>query len=297
MELHRAAPHVRAQRGKTLVVKIGGACLARPRLLRAFAEQLAVVQALGARPVVVHGGGPQTDALLRQLGEQPRKVDGRRVTSPQALQALQWTVGGELNGALAAAISAAGATAAGVGAAALVTATRRPPVKTTEGLTDFGQVGDVTAVDPAPALGLLEAGVVPVIGPPAGDGDGGFLNVNADSLAAALAVALVAEKLVLLSDVGGVRRDPADAESLISTLSLAQLEQLGAGGALVGGMAVKATAVAEALRGGVPRVHLVSGLDPEALLVELYTNHGAGTLVTAETPEPAAPQVPAPQAV
>ncbi len=292
-DLHRAAPHVRAQRGKTLVLKIGGACLARPRLLRAFAEQLSVVQALGARPVVVHGGGPQTDALLRQLGEEPQKVDGRRVTSPQALKALRWTVGGELNGALAAAINAAGAPAAGLGAASLVTATRRPPIETSAGRTDFGEVGDVAAVDPAPAQALLDAAVVPVIGPPAGDGNGGFLNVNADSLAAALAVELGADKLVLLSDAGGVRREPEDPDSLISTLTLAQLEELGAGGALIGGMAVKASAVAAALRGGVPRVHLVSGLDPEALLVELYTNHGAGTLVTAE---PAAPTL-APQAV
>ena len=291
--LRRAAPHVRAQRGKILVVKIGGACLARPKLLQAFADQLAVVHAFGARAVVVHGGGPQTDALLRQLGEEPRKVDGRRVTSAQALQALRWTVAGELNGALAAALSAAGAPAAGIGAAGVVTAVRRPPVSTSEGTTDFGAVGDVVAVDPTALLALLDAGLVPVIGPPAGDGRGGFLNVNADSLAAELAVALAAEKLVLLSDTGGVLRDPANPQSLISTLGLPQLEELGELGALVGGMAVKARAVGTALRGGVPCVHLVSGIDPEALLVELYTNHGAGTLVTAEAPRPTAAFLPA----
>jgi acetylglutamate kinase len=288
IDLRRAAPHVLAQRDRILVVKIGGACLARPRLLQAFAEQMAVVHAFGACPVVVHGGGPQTDALLRQLGEEPRKVDGRRVTSPEALRALRMTVAGELNGELAAALSAAGAPATGLCASSLVTARRRPPVQTSEGTTDFGEVGDVTEVNPEPVLALLEAGVVPVIGPPAGDGRGGFLNVNADSLAAEIAVALGAEKFILLSDVGGILRDPGDAHSLVSTLGLEQLEQLREAGALVGGMSVKARAVTRAIEGGVNKAHLISGLDPEALLVELYTNHGAGTLVTADPVEAAA---------
>lgn len=287
-ELRRAAPHVRAQRDQILVLKVGGACLTRPRHLHAVAEQVAVVHAFGARVVVVHGGGPQTDALLRRLGEEPRKVDGRRVTDLEALRALRMTVAGELNGDLTAAIAAAGAPAVGLGAAGVVEAARRPPLQTSEGRTDFGEVGDVIAVDPAPLRALLEAGRVPVIGPPAGDGRGGFLNVNADLLAAELAVALGAAKLILLTDTPGILRDPALDPTPISTLSLAELDRLRQQGVLGGGMAVKAAAVAAALAGGVARVHLISGLDPEALLVELYTNHGAGTLVTAAAP-PIAP--------
>ena len=156
--------------------------------------------------------------------------------------------------------------------------------ETSEGEVDFGAVGDVASVDPAPLLGLIEQGVTPVVCPPVGDGAGGFLNLNADTLAAALACALDAAKLVLLTGEAGILADPADPESVLSVLGLATLDALEQEGALQKGMKVKAAAVRAALTGGVPKVHIVSGVDPEALLVELYTNHGSGTLVTADEP-------------
>lgn len=269
-----------------MILKIGGACLRKPRFQRALAEQIATVQALGGKPVVVHGGGPQIDAVQRSLGEEPRMVDGRRVTSPTALRALRMATAGELNGELAAALTTAGAKAVGICAAdaGIVTADKRPPRETSEGEVDFGAVGDVRSVDPEPLLGLLAQGVTPVICPPVGDGQGGFLNLNADTLAAALACSLDAAKLVLLTGEAGILADPQDPESVLSVLGLETLDALEQNGALQKGMKVKAAAVRAALTGGVPKVHIVSGVDPEALLVELYTNHGSGTLITADEP-------------
>ncbi len=284
IDLFRAAPHIRLHRGKCMVIKAGGGALAKPAAMRALARQIAVVHSLGSRVVVVHGGGPQTDAVQRLLGEEPRMVDGRRITTPAAMRALRMATAGELNGVLVAALTAEGAPATGVSgvSAGLLFATRRAPMETSEGLIDFGEVGDLRSVDPAPLEALFERGFIPVICPPAGDGQGGFLNVNADLTAASIAVALEAAKLVLVTGAPGILADPADPRSLFSALSLPELDSLEASGALRGGMRVKSAAIRTALLGGVGRVHVVSGSEPEALVVELYTNHGAGTLVTRE---------------
>jgi acetylglutamate kinase len=283
-DLFRAAAHIRLHRGKTFVIKAGGGTLAKPAALRQFARQVSVVHSLGARVVVVHGGGPQTDALQRLLGDEPRMVDGRRVTTPAAMRALRMATAGELAGDVVASLSSEGAPAVGVSgaSAALLVAKRRPPARTSEGVVDFGEVGDLESVDPAPLVALVEKGFVPVVSPPAGDGHGGFLNVNADLAAASLAVALGAAKLVLLTGAPGILSNPADPSSLLSALSIAELDSLEEAGALRGGMRVKAAAIRAAVYGGVRRVHVVSGSDPEALLRELYTTQGAGTLVTRE---------------
>lgn len=291
IDLFRAAPHVRLHRGRIVVVKIGGAALAKPAALRAFAHQIAVVQALGSKVVVVHGGGPQTDELERFFGDEPRRVDGRRVTSPAALRALRLATAGELHGDVVAALAAEGAQSVGVSGASagLLVASRRPPVETSEGVVDYGEVGDVRSVDPAPLTALLDAGFVPVVSPPASDGKGGFLNVNADVTAARLAIALGASKLVLVTDVAGILANPDDPQSFLSTISLSELDVLASGGALRGGMLPKAAAIRTALTGGVERVHVVGGTDGEAILAELYTNHGAGTLITL-APQTAPPE-------
>ena len=282
IDIRTAAPFARRFRDGTIVVKIGGACLERPGLRKRLAQDLAVVQALGARVVLVHGAGPQVDALQRALGEEPRKVGGRRVTSAKALRALRHATLGELNGELAALVEAAGARALGLcaGTGGILTAQRRPPVVTPEGEVDFGQVGDLIASDPTPLAALLDAGVVPVLSPPAGDGQGGFLNVNADLAAAHVAVALGARKLVLCTSSAGILTDPEDPGSLVSTLTLDELARHLESGVLRDGMAVKAQAIRLALEGGVQRVHVVSGTSDDGLLGELFTTHGTGTLVT-----------------
>lgn len=293
VDLFQAAPHVRLHRGRTIVVKSGGEPLARPGGVERFAHQLAVVQALGSRVVVVHGGGPQTDELQRKLGEEPRKVDGRRTTTPVALTALRMATAGMLSGDVVAALTAAGARAVGVSGAGVITARRRPPMKTSQGQVDLGLVGDVEAIDVEPLLALLDAGQIPVVSPPVGDGQGGFLNVNADLLAAELAGRLGATKLVFATGAPGILGDPNDRSTLLSALSLRELDGLEREGVLAAGMSVKAASIRAALEAGVERVHIVSGHETDAILRELYTNHGSGTLVTRESQRAPGSEVPA----
>jgi acetylglutamate kinase len=284
IDLVKAAPYVRRHRGKVFVIKIGGACLARPGLRHALAKEIALVELLGSRVVIVHGSGPQTDQLQEQLGEVPHKIGGRRVTSALGLRALRQATVGELNGDLAAALTTAGADAVGLaaGTGGILVARKREPVVTEHGVVDFGEVGDVTSVNTDPLSALLDAGVVPVLSPPAADGRGGFLNVNADIAAAHIAVALGAEKLVLVTSTPGILTAAEDPDSLASTLTRTQLAELECEGSLRDGMRVKASAIQLALEGGVPLVHVVSGLVPGALLGELYTTNGTGTLITAD---------------
>ncbi|NQU47603.1 MAG: acetylglutamate kinase [Planctomycetes bacterium] len=283
-ELLQATPHIRAQQGQLMVIKIGGACLARPRWVQTLAKQIATVQALGAQVVVVHGGGPQANKMQAVLGEEARLVGGRRVTTATAMRALRMTVAGEVNADLAAALTAAGAPAVGLhaGSANLVQAHRRAPMMTAEGEVDFGAVGDIDSVNAKPFNALMKSGMIPVVCPPVGDGSGGFLNVNADLMAAEIAVALGAKKLLLLTSVAGILQGQGVDQAVVSTLDLHELENLQQNGDLQDGMLVKKVAIARALSGGVEQVHVLSGFDPEALLIELYTNHGAGTLVTAD---------------
>jgi len=287
IDLVRAAPHIALHRGQTFVIKLGGEPLAQRLHRRALARQVAAIHALGSRVVLVHGGGPQTDSVQRALGEEPRMVGGKRVTTPLALRALCMATAGELHGELLAELAAHGVPAAGLAGASagLLVAKKRAPVETEQGWVDFGAVGDLTGVDVVPLRALLEAGRLPVVSPPVSDGLGGLLNVNADFMAAALAVALGAAKLVLVTGAPGILTDPGDPNSLVSALSLAELGQLEAAGRVKGGMLAKATAIRRAVEGGVRRVHVVSGLAEAALLIELYTNHGAGTLVTREKEE------------
>ncbi len=300
IDLVRAAPHVKLHRGATFVIKVGGGSLARGVLRDRFAQQVATIVTLGSRVVVVHGGGPQTDAVQRELGEAPRMIDGRRVTTEKALEALRIATG-RLTSDVIECLRAAGLDAIGVPAATddLVVASRRAPMSTSEGSVDFGLVGDIHTISPRALRLHLYGDRVPVLAPPASDGEGGHLNVNADLMAAELAKALGAAKLVLMTGAPGILRGERRGErrgegcgegveegngngggSPISALALDELARLTEDGSIAGGMKVKAAAITAALEGGVPRVHVVSGSEPDALLRELYTTHGAGTLVT-----------------
>jgi acetylglutamate kinase len=207
------------------------------------------------------------------------------VTTAVALRALRMSVVGELNGELAAALTHAGAPAVGLCAAdaGLVIAKKRAPLETSEGLTDFGAVGEVQEIRPGCLLALLGQGITPVICPPVSDGAEGFLNLNADTLAAELAIALKASKLVLLAGASGILSDSSDPHSVMSDLSVQQMDELDQKGSFKQGMKVKAVAIRKALEAGVERVHMVSGMDPESLLVELYTTHGSGTLIMTQS--------------
>ena len=282
--LRAAAPYLRLYRGRVFVVKLGGEVLSRASRIEALVEQAGVLQALGVRVVIVHGGGPQSTELTERLEHEARMVAGRRVTGPEDLKVASYVLNGEVNTKLLSACRACGIPAAGLSGvdAGLVVARRRPPVKM-EGAgdkpVDFGFVGDIERVDPSVLNLLLKDGLIPVVSPLSADPQGGLLNINADTVAASLAVAIKAEKLVLTMAAPGILADRSDPSTLLSYLDLSGLQQLREKGALADGMLPKATAIESAIAGGVPRVHLVSGSTQDALLREVFTNEGCGTLV------------------
>jgi acetylglutamate kinase len=284
--LKHALPYLRLFLGKTFVVKLSGEAIGggatSDAKLDAFLEQLEIVHRLGIRVVVVHGGGPQTTELATRLGLPTTKVDGRRVTDAATLEAAVMATAGTVNTAILAACRRLQIPAVGVSgvAAGLVAAHRRGPVRAASGKTvDYGFVGDVDFVDPKILVRLLDGGFVPVVAPLAADAAGVVYNVNADTIAAEVARALGAEKLLFAVGVAGLLERLEDPASLVSLTDLDGLAALEAKGAIGGGMLPKARAVRRALEGGVPRVHLVPFAGRDALLAELFTNEGIGTMI------------------
>ncbi len=289
--LKEASQYVRLFRGKTFVVKVGGDVLAEPKLRKALCEQLALLWSFSIRVVVVHGGGAELDAVCEAMHIPVQKVAGRRVTSPEVLDAAKMVFAGQVHLDLLAELQAAGVPAVGLTGldAGLVKASRRPPVSvvpdgaTEPELVDFGLVGDIEAVDPTVLTLLLEGGFMPVVAPLTGGEDGAIYNTNADTIAAGLAVALKAEKLFFLLSVPGLLKDVSRPSSLVPHATLVELAVLEAQGIVSGGMRPKAAAAKAALLGGVPSAHLVSGIAPDALLAEVFTNEGSGTMIVAGT--------------
>ncbi len=282
--LKHATPYLRLWKGKTFVLKAGGEALAGEAAVRALLRQVEILHQLGIRVVLVHGGGGESSALLRALGAEPRFVEGRRVTDEQALQVAVMVLNGSMNTRLLAACRALGLPAVGLSGvdAGLVRARRRPPAVAGGERVDYGLVGDVVAVEPAVLTTLLDARLVPIVSPLSADDDGTVSNINADTVAAALAVGLGAEKLILLTGAPGVLERPGDPGSLVSYTDLAGLARLRERGCLRDGMLPKASAVEAAIRGGVARVHILSHETPDGLLAEVFTNQGVGTMVVAD---------------
>lgn len=282
--LKRALPYVRLFRGKTFVVKLGGGPCSDAALLADLAEQICVVRELGVQVVLVHGGGAQTSDLSRKLGVQPRIVEGRRVTDSASLEIAILSMNGAVNTAVLSACRAVGLKAVGVSGvdAGLIRARRRAPrsvmVDGAPQTIDFGHVGDVESVDPALLSQLLAAGFTPVVSPLSADDQGRVLNINADTIASALACALRAEKLVFVSDVPGLLENPADPGSLVSCTDLRGLEEMAETGSIATGMLPKVSAIRSALEDGVHRVHVI-GSARASLLTEIFTNEGSGSLI------------------
>lgn len=278
--------YVRAYRDRTFVVKLGGDVLADPKVLDGVTTQLALLASLSIRLVVVHGGGPQATALSRRMGVEPTIVAGRRVTDDTQLAIAKMVYAGELNTDLLAALRAHGVEAVGLSGVdgELITATRRPPVRVQDDLgtsrdVDFGWVGDVRAVNPRVLSSLLDARFVPVVASLAGGAAGEVFNVNADTVAESLAVALKAMKLIFLTGAPGVLRDRNDASSLVTFADPDDLQSLMASGALAGGMRPKVEACIRAASGGVERTHIIDGRAPDSLLLEVFTGAGTGTMI------------------
>lgn len=296
-----AIPYLRAYAGQRFVVKASGELLQDAAWRDGIARDLAVMHRLGIGTVLVHGGGPQLDAALARAGTRSERVAGRRITSQAALDAAVREWRGACNSAWVTAISRQGERAVGLSGAdgGLVQAVRRPPAVLTDDdgervQVDFGRVGDVTQVQPDVLEATLGLPAVPVVSPLALGDDGDLLNVNADTVAAEIATALGAAKLILLTRAPGILSDPEDPDSVLHWADLARLDELARDGALSGGMRPKVAAIRTALDGGVPRVHVVDGRRGGALLEEVFTTEGSGTLVVPEAEEaPAEPWAPA----
>ena len=284
--LKGALRYVRAYRDHTFVVKLGGDVLADQHNLDQVAEQLALLASLSIRLVVVHGGGPQASALSRRLGIEPQIIAGRRVTDDATLEVTTMVYRGLLNTQVVSALHRAGVQATGLSGvdAELLTAHRRPPVTVrddagVERVVDYGHVGDIDTVDPPVLRTLLDARFVPVVSSLAGDPEGHVYNVNADTVAESIAIALRAQKLMFLTGAPGVLRDRGDPSTLVTFADPDDLAELMASGALAGGMRPKVEACIRAATGGVERTHILDGRAPDALLLEVFTGSGCGTMI------------------
>lgn len=284
--LKGALRYVRAYRDNVFVVKLGGDVLRDSEVLDQVAGQISLLSSLGIQIVVVHGGGPQASALITRLGGEPRMVAGRRVTDDAALEVVKMVYAGTLNTDLVAALRSHQLQAVGLTGVDgdLLHAHRRPPVSVVDdaGATlevDYGHVGDIDSVDPRVLRTLLGARFVPVVASLAGDEEGQVYNVNADTVAEHLAIALRAQKLIYLTGVPGVLRDRNDPSSLVTFAEPDDLAELMASGALAGGMRPKVEACIRAATGGVERTHIIDGRAPDSLLFEVFTGAGYGTMI------------------
>jgi acetylglutamate kinase len=294
--LVEALPYIRRFSGSVVVIKYGGNAIAtgppgeageagevgeeRPvDPLASFAEDIVLLRSVGVLPVVVHGGGPQIGELMQRLGKQPEFSNGLRVTDAETLEIARMVLVGKINREIVSAINIHGGLAVGLSGedANLI----RAAPHTDAGL---GFVGEVEVLDTSIVTRLLGDGLIPVVATIGADATGQAYNINADSVASVLASALAAEKLVFLTDVEGIRTDPSDPGTLASKLSVDQVDELIGSGAIQAGMLPKARACAQAVHAGVPRAHVLDGRTSHALLLELLTDQGVGTMITeAET--------------
>jgi acetylglutamate kinase len=274
--LVEALPYIRKFFGSTVVVKYGGNAMTDPALARQFADDVVLMRSVGMRPVVVHGGGPQISALMERLGMVPEFRDGLRVTDAESLDVARMVLVGKINRDIVSSVNVHGPLAVGLSGedAGLILASARNP--------ELGFVGDVAAVNPGIVQRLLAEELIPVVSTIGADLAGQSYNINADTVAGALAEALGAEKIVYLTDVEGLLSDLDDPSSLISHIDATQLQKLIDTGVLTGGMIPKIAACVHAVEHGVGSAHILDGRIPHVLLLEVFTDSGIGTMITKE---------------
>ncbi|MGQ0433953.1 MAG: acetylglutamate kinase [Microthrixaceae bacterium] len=275
--LIEALPYIQRFHGCTIVVKLGGNAMVDEALAVSFAQDIVLMHSVGLRPVVVHGGGPQISELMKRLGKVPEFRDGQRVTDAETVDIARMVLVGKVNREIVSSINLHGPLAVGVSGedAGLILASARHP--------DLGFVGDVHAVNPTILTRLLAEDLIPVVSTIGADATGQAYNINADTVAGALAEALGAEKVIYLTDIEGLLADVNDPSSLVSRIGSAALQGLVDSGALEGGMIPKIAACLHAVRAGVGSAHLLDGRLPHVVLLELFSDAGVGTMITAET--------------
>src|SRR5208282_5143544 len=287
LALMSAAPYIRMYKNKVFIIKAGGAVFSDEISTRALIGQVAVLHQVGIKTVLVHGGGPQLDSVQATLGIETRMVNGRRVTDQKSIDVTSMVLNGLINTRILAICRELGIEAIGLSGvdAGLIGAHKRAPVPVSEGSSetvDYGFVGDIDSVNAAVIEKLLDDGLMPVVSPLSADSSGTLLNINADTVAAAIGGALAAEKLVLCTGAHGILENVNDPTSVISYTDIAGLKRLNDQGSLKDGMLPKADAIEAAIRGGVRRVHVITYKSRDSLLAEIFTNEGTGTLVVAD---------------
>jgi acetylglutamate kinase len=273
--LAEALPYIREFSGKTVVIKYGGNAMEDPDLADLFAQDVVLMRLVGMNPVVVHGGGPQISDLMRRLGKEPEFVDGLRVTDAETVDIVRMALVGKVNREIVASVNQHGSYAVGLSGedAGLITVGQRDD--------KLGFVGDIRRIDPSILERLLREELIPVVATVGVDEAGQAYNVNADTVAGAIAESLRAEKLVYLTNVAGMYSDLADEASLISRIDVDRLAALVDDGVLSEGMIPKARSCVDAVKSGVSRAHILDGRIPHALLLEFFTREGIGTMVIA----------------
>lgn len=276
--LVEALPYIRRFAGAVVVVKFGGNAMVDPDLANRFAEDIVLLHAVGLRPVVVHGGGPQIGELMARLGMTPEFREGQRVTDADTLEVVRMVLVGKVGRDIVSAINVHGPLAVGLSGedAGLIAAEARDP--------ELGFVGDVVSVNPTIIERLLAEQLIPVVSTIGADRSGQAYNINADTVAGAIAGALKAEKVLYLTDVPGVLADPGDPASLIAELTPQAIAELTGEGVVTGGMIPKTEACVDALARGAGAAHLLDGRVPHALLLEIFTDTGIGTMVVPDAP-------------
>ncbi|MFC5338618.1 acetylglutamate kinase [Leucobacter denitrificans] len=281
--LIESLPWLKKFRDRIMVIKFGGNAMVDDALLRAFAEDVVYLRHTGIRPVIVHGGGPQISNMLERLEIESEFKGGYRVTTPETMDVVRMVLTGKVNPELVDEINAHGPLASGTTGedAGLFIGRRRPPIEVDGETVDLGRVGDIVGVRPEVLHSMIDAGLIPIVSSIAPDVDnpGESLNVNADAAASALATALNAEKLVILTDVAGLYSDWPDRDSLVSSITASELEAMLP--SLESGMIPKMRACLDAVRGGVPKAAIIDGREPHSVLLEIFTERGIGTEVVA----------------
>jgi len=276
--LIEALPYIRAFAGKTLVIKYGGHAQLDEALKAGFAEDVVLMKYIGLNPVIVHGGGPQISDMMKRLGKEPRFVDGVRVTDKETMEIVEMVLGGVINKEIVELISRHGGRAVGVSGKDGRLITAKPVKAAGRKRVDLGQVGDVDTIDPQILVDLTSNRYIPVIAPIGVGRDGRTYNINADLVAGAVARAVQAEKLVMLTDVAGILNAKG---ALIPTLSRKDIQRLIKSGTITSGMLPKVQACLTAVEGGVAKAHIIDGRVPHALLLEIFTKEGIGTEIIA----------------
>ncbi len=277
-----ALPYIKEFHGSKMVIKIGGNAMVSEEILEKTIKDILLLYFVGIKPVVVHGGGPEISEKMERLGIKPKFVDGLRVTDEATLEVVEMVLDGKINSKIVTTFIKNGGKAVGLsGKDGLLVIARKKVKKKREGekevVIDLGYVGETEYVNPEVLEILMDRGFIPVVSPVAVDLEGRCYNVNADLVAGSIAAALKAKKLIMLTDVPGILRNAKDKSTLISKMSLKELEDMLSN--LSGGMIPKAEAVIHALKGGVEKAHIIDGSQEHAILLELFTKKGIGTMI------------------